>query len=172
MEKSLSSEVHYRGKVLNLRVDEVELPNGNRAQREVVEYPGAVTVVALTGDGDVLLVRQYRHAVGEELLELPAGKLEPGEDPKSSAFRELVEETGFRAREMKLLLSFYTTPGFSTEQMHLFLATGLVPGSPDPDPDEFIAVERVPLGRAKEMIQEGLIRDAKSIVGLLAVEAI
>lgn len=172
MEKNLSSEVRYRGKVLNLRVDQVELPNGKHARREVVEYPGAVTILALTEDGDVLFVRQYRYAVGEELLELPAGKLEPGEDPHTCAFRELMEETGFRAREMKLLLSFYTTPGFSTEKMYLYLATELSPGSPDPDPDEFISVIRVPYIRAREMIGEGLIKDSKSIVGLLAVDAL
>jgi ADP-ribose pyrophosphatase len=169
VEKTISSEVCYRGKVLNLRVDQVELPNGRTARREVVEYPGAVTVVPLTGEGEVLLVRQYRYAVGEELLELPAGKLEPGEDPRDAALRELVEETGFSAREVRLVLSFYTTPGFSTEKMYLYLATGLSGGSPDPDPDEFISVVRVKLSRAREMIQEGLIRDAKSIAGLLGV---
>ena len=172
MEKTISSEMCYRGKVLNLRVDQVELPNGNRSQREVVEYPGAVTVVPLTGDGEVLMVQQYRYAVAEELLELPAGKLEPGENPADAALRELMEETGFSAREMKLLLSFYTTPGFSTEKMYLYLATGLSPGSPDPDPDEFISVVGVELSRVPAMIQEGLIRDAKSIVGLLAVPAL
>lgn len=169
MEKTLSSEIVYRGRVLNLRVDRVELPDGRNGSREVVEYPGAVTVVALTGDGEVLLVRQYRHAVGEELLELPAGKLEPGEDPERAARRELAEETGYTAAETRLLLSFYSTPGFTTEKMYLYLATGLAPGSPDPDPDEFISVVRVKLARAREMIREGLIRDAKSIVGLLTV---
>jgi len=172
LEKALSSQVRFAGKVLKLRVDEVEVAEGRRAVREVVEYPGAVTVLPLTEYGEVLMVRQYRYPVGEELLELPAGKLEAGEDPLETAKRELAEETGYRAREMRLLLRFYTTPGFSTEEMHLFLATGLTPGEPDPDPDEFITVEKVPLERAREMVAQGQIRDAKSIVGLLAAGSV
>lgn len=169
-ESVLTSTTVYRGRIFNVRVDTVQFPDGRTGTREVVEYPGAVVVVALNQRDEVLLVRQYRHAVGRELLELPAGKLEQGEDPLACARRELEEETGFRARDWQLLLSFYSTPGFTTERMYLYRATGLEDARPAPDSDEFIQVVKVPFRQALEMVVSGEICDAKSIVGLLMAE--
>lgn len=169
-ESVLASTTVYRGRIFNVRVDTVEFPDGRTGTREIVEYPGAVVIAALDDREEVLLVRQYRHAVGRELLELPAGKLEPGEAPLACARRELEEETGFRAREWQLLLTYYSTPGFTTEQMYLYRATGLEATEPAPDRDEFIQVVKVPLCRALEMVARGEICDAKSIVGLLVVD--
>ncbi|MCL6638167.1 MAG: NUDIX hydrolase [Firmicutes bacterium] len=168
MEKLLASKRVFVGKVVSLRVDTVELPGGREGTREVVEYPGAVAVVAVNGRGEVYLVRQYRHAVGMELLEIPAGKMEKGEEAEVCARRELLEETGCEAREVKPLLRFFSTPGFTTEEMHLFLASGLTEGKQNPDDDEFIDVEKVPLERALEMVWSGQICDAKSVAGILA----
>lgn len=167
-ERRLNSRYVYRGKILNMRVDTVELPNGRQSTREIVEYAGAVAVVAIDGDGQVLLVRQYRYAVGRELLEIPAGKLEPGEEPQSAARRELMEETGFTPRCLRPLLRFFSTPGFTSEEMNLFLATELEPGKASPDEDEFVELVKVPLQKARRMIESGEIQDAKSIVGILA----
>lgn len=168
-EKRLDSRHVFRGKILNLRVDTVQLPNGKTATREVVEYAGAVTVAAVDKARHVLLVRQYRYAVGRALVELPAGKLEDGEDPLECARRELTEETGYRARAWRPLLSFFSTPGFTSEQMHLYLATDLEPGPQAPDEDEFVEMLRVPLDKALRMVDRGEICDSKSILGLLAV---
>lgn len=169
VEKTLDSRIVYQGKILNLRVDKVLLPNGAEGLREVVEHAGAVAVVALTEKNEVILVRQYRYAVGRELLEIPAGKLEEGEDPLQCAQRELTEETGFKARKWQALLHFYSTPGFSNEKMYLFLAQELERGGQNPDEDEFLQVEKVPLEKALNMIWQGKICDAKSTAGLLAV---
>jgi len=166
-EKNISSETVYRGKILNLRVDSVELPNGKMTAREVVEHAGAVAVVA-QNEGRLLMVRQFRYPVGKALLEIPAGKIEKGEDPLLCAARELTEETGYVAGEMKRLLSFYSTPGFSDEILHVYLAGDLTYRGQNPDEDEFIQVEEVPVERAVEMIDSGEICDAKSIVGILA----
>lgn len=167
-EKKLDSRYAFKGRIINLRVDTVRLPNGKTSTREVVEYAGAVTIAALDDQQQVLLVRQYRYAVGRELVELPAGKLEPGEDPLECARRELTEETGYRAREWRPLLRFYSTPGFTSEHMHLFLASELEQGEQAPDEDEFVEVLKVPLDEALRMVDRGEICDSKSIVGLLA----
>ncbi|HBV97658.1 MAG: ADP-ribose pyrophosphatase [Peptococcaceae bacterium BICA1-7] len=169
-EKKVSSETVYSGKILNLRVDRVELPNGNMTAREVVEHAGAVAVVAQK-EGRLLMVRQFRYPVGKVLLEIPAGKIEKGEDPLLCAARELIEETGYEAGEMKLLLSFFSTPGFSDEVLHVYLAGDLKYRGQKPDEDEFIQVEELPLERAVEMIGSGEICDAKSIIGILAVKS-
>lgn len=169
-EKSLSSEMIYKGKILNLRVDQVELPNGHRTAREVVEHNGAVAVVPVNDGNEIIMVRQFRYPAGQVLLEVPAGKLEKDESPELCAVRELREETGFEAGEMKMLLSFYTTPGFSNEKMYLYLARGLVYRGDRPDEDEFIHRQPVPLERALEMVDRGEIRDAKSIIGILAAK--
>lgn len=166
-ERKLDSRYVFKGKILNLRVDTVRLPNGRQSTREVVEYAGAVTIVAVDDGGRVLMVRQYRHAVGRELIELPAGKLEDGEDPLECARRELTEETGYRAREWRRLLCFYSTPGFTSEKMHLYLAAKLEPGDQSPDADEFVEAMTVPLDKALEMVDRGEICDSKSILGLL-----
>ncbi|MEW6726321.1 MAG: NUDIX hydrolase [Bacillota bacterium] len=171
-ERTLQQEYVYRGKILNMRVDTVELPNGKVGRREVVEYSGAVAIVAVDDEGYVLLVRQYRYAVGKELLEIPAGKLEGGENPEAAVNRELEEETGYTAGKLTKLLEFYSTPGFTSEKMHLYLVTGLTTGQAAPDEDEFLELVRVPLDQAVEMVKRGEICDAKSIVGLLAANSV
>lgn len=167
-EKVISSRRVYEGRIINLRVDTVEMPGGRIGTREVVEYHGAVAVVALNVNGELLMVRQYRHAVGRELLEIPAGKIEPDEVPAVCARRELLEETGYEAAELKPLIQFFSTPGFTTEELHLFVATGLTPGEQDLDDDEFIDVLAVPFEKALAMVRSGEICDAKSVVGILA----
>ncbi len=167
-EKMVKSETVYRGKILNLRVDQVELPNGKKAVREVVEHAGAVAVVPINEKREIIMVKQYRYPAGRVLLEVPAGKIEKGEDPALCAERELLEETGYRAGDMVLLYSFYTTPGFSDERMYLYLARGLTRMESSPDEDEFIRLHCVPMDAALEMVSRGEIMDAKSIIGILA----
>ncbi|WP_333870461.1 NUDIX hydrolase [Desulforamulus putei] len=167
-EKTLSSKRVYEGRILNLRVDQVLLPNGKESGREVVEFSEAVTIVAVTEDKKVLLVTQYRYPVSEILLEAPAGKMDPRENPVACARRELKEETGYTAGSLEKICEFYTTPGFTNELMHVFLARDLTPGEQSPDEDEFVQVEAVPLQDAIAMIYNGKIRDGKTIAGLLA----
>lgn len=167
----LSSDVIYSGRVVKLRVDQVRLSNGRVAKREVVDHRGAVALVALDADGNCLLVRQYRAAVGRVLLEIPAGTLEPDEDPTDCATRELAEETGYRPGRLVELLGFYSAPGFCTEHLWVYLATDLVAERAEADADEEIELVRMPLAECVELIRSGEIRDAKSIAGLLAVQA-
>jgi ADP-ribose pyrophosphatase len=159
----------YEGRVVNLRVDLVRLPDGRVVEREVVEHPGAAAMVALTDREEVLMVRQYRYAVGQTLLELPAGTLEAGEDPLACAVRELAEELGATARRWEPLATLFYSPGFLTEVMHLFLASDLVEGEPRPGPDERLTVQRIPLPEAVELVRRGEVRDAKSVAGLLLI---
>lgn len=166
-EPTMASRRIYQGRVVGLRVDTVRLPDGGASQREIVEHKGSVAIVPLDDQGHVLLVRQYRKAVEQALLEVPAGGLEEGEVPEACARRELAEETGHTASRMEHLASFYMTPGFCTEEMHAFLATGLAPGQPRPEQDENIELVPVPLATVGGMIHRGEIRDAKSIVALL-----
>jgi ADP-ribose pyrophosphatase len=168
-EITLSSRRAYEGRLLHLRVDTVRLEGGYVTEREIVEHPGAVAIVALNGGGKVLLVRQFRQAAREVLWEVPAGTREAGEDSEACARRELQEETGYQASHMEQFLRFYTSPGFCTEQIDLYLATGLSPVPRTLEADEAIEVEAVPLGEAWEMIRRGEIRDAKTITGLLAL---
>ncbi|NLX85734.1 MAG: NUDIX hydrolase [Clostridiales bacterium] len=135
--------------------------------REVVEHPGAVGIVALKENGDIVMVKQYRKAVEQVLLELPAGKLEQGEDPADCAARELTEETGYTAGDLRYLVSFYTSPGFSNEVMHMFLATDLKEGKNDPDDDEMVETVEISRDRAIDMILKGEIKDGKTIAGIL-----
>lgn len=167
-EKTIATKMVYQGKILNLRVDQVLLPNGKEGGREVVEFSGAVAIVAITNDDQVLMVRQYRYPVGEVLLEIPAGKMDLQEDPDECARRELKEETGCTAGSLTKLTEFYTTPGFTTEWMHVYLAQGLTYGQQSLDEDEFVQVESFPLEDAITMIFQGRIKDGKSIAGLLA----
>ncbi len=167
-ERQLNSKLIYKGKILNLRRDRVCLPDGREAFREIVEHPGAVAVVALDEEKSVYLVRQYRYPVEKVLLEVPAGKLDPGEEPLDCARRELAEEVGLSASRWQLLTTFYTTPGFSNEQMFLYLATGLEMISAEADADEFLEVVKMPLAEAVSQALNGTIQDAKSIAGLLA----
>lgn len=167
-ERVVGSDRLFAGKVVSLRVDRVVLPDGREARREVVEHPGAVAVVPLLPDGRVVLVRQYRHAVGRALLEIPAGTLdEPGESLEDAALRELAEETGYRAARLTKLAAFYTAPGFCTEELTVFLATGLTHGAQSLMDDETIAVETVALDEVPALVARGEVADAKSIVGLL-----
>ncbi len=165
-EEILHGEYLYRGKLLNLRVNEVRLPNNNIAIREIVEHRGAAVIVALDDQQRVLMVRQYRSAAGKYLLEVPAGTLDSGEDPARCATRELKEETGYQAAQWEPLGYFYASPGFSTEKMYLFLARQLTLLEASPEDDEDIAVELVPLAQALDWVASGEIVDAKTIVGL------
>jgi len=158
----------YRGRVVNLDVETVTLPNGATVELEIIRHPGAVAIVPLKGDGTVLLIRQYRHAAGGYIYEVPAGKLDPGEEPRHCAARELEEEIGHRASSLTHMLTFFTTPGFTDEVIHLFLATGLTPGTQSLDHDEVLEVVTMSLDEAIQRIADGTIRDAKTIIGLQA----
>lgn len=163
---TLRSETVHEGKLLTVRVDTVRLPSGNERGREVVVHPGAIALVPLLDDGRVVLVRQWRHAVGQVLLEVPAGTREPGEDPAATAARELAEETGYTAREIVPLGAFFTAPGFCTENIHVYLATGLTAGDATPEDDEGITLAHLPLADLPAAIARGDIRDAKSIAAV------
>jgi ADP-ribose pyrophosphatase len=161
----LSSEVVYEGKIISLRVDQIGLPGGRQATREVVDHPGAVVVIAMDEEGRVALVRQYRHAIKRFLLEFPAGGLEPGEEPLSTAQRELAEEVGLQAARWTPLGSFFSSPGFANEALHVFLAQDLRPAHAEPDEDEDLTVLRYDLSELYE--HPGQIEDAKSLAALL-----
>lgn len=158
----------YRGRVVNLNLETVTLPNGATIELEVIRHQGAAAVVPLTDDGNILLIRQYRHAAGGYIYEIPAGKIDPGEDPLDCAAREVEEEIGLRASSLAPMLSFYTTPGFTDEVIYLFLATGLTPGTQSLEHDEVLEVVKMPLEEAVRHIADGTIRDAKTIIGLQA----
>ncbi len=170
-EETIARRYVYQGRILNLRVDTVRLPSGRVTTREIVEHRGAVALVPLDEDGHVLMVRQYRKAIERDLLEIPAGTLEPGESPEACARRELAEETGYQADRLEPLLSFYSSPGFCTEQLHLYLARGLRPAAVPRPEDERLTLERVPLAQVPALISQGVICDAKSLIGLLALLA-
>ncbi len=166
-EVRVSGSTLYDGKIVRLDVDRVRLANGHEVVREVVRHPGAVVVVPVLDRGRMVLVRQYRYPVGEVLLELPAGKLDQDEDPLACAGRELAEETGYRARHWTALGSFYTTPGFTDEVLHAFVAEGLEAGTDLlPDQDEILSAVSLPIGDVLRMAQEGNLRDAKTLAGL------
>jgi len=169
-ERGLTQEAAFRGQLVKVRVDTVALPNGETAQREIVEHPGAVAVVPITADGRILLVRQFRYPINQFTLELPAGKLELGEKPEETCLRELAEETGFTASNLERLTEFVVTPGYSTERITLFKATGLASSPAPRDPDEFIESVEVTVEEALAMVRDGRIVDAKTIIGLLWLE--
>lgn len=166
-EKTMSSEKIYNGKMINLRVDTVELPGHKYQKREIVEHPGAVAVVAVTENKEIIIIKQFRKPIEEVLWEVPAGKLELGEDPKDCAVRELKEETGYEADKIEFLNSFYTSPGFSNEKIYLYLATGIKEGDPNPDEDEYVEVFKISIDEALCMIKDGSIKDSKTITGIL-----
>lgn len=166
IEKSLGSTRLFEGKVINLRRDEVLLPNGRTATREVVEHPGAVAVIPRTKEGNIIMVRQFRHPIGQILLEVPAGKLDPDEKPEACALRELAEETGFVAGRLRKLTAMFTTPGFTNEVIHVYLAEDLEESDKQPDEDEFISTEVYTPEQLHQMIDSGEICDAKSLVAL------
>ena len=159
----------YTGKVITLNVDTVQLPNGVTVDLETIRHPGAAAVVPVKDDGTVVLIRQFRHAAGGFIYEIPAGKLAPGEDPLQCASRELEEEVGYRASSFELLSSIFTAPGFADEVIHVYRATGLTKGRQQLDRDEVLDVIEMPLSEAITKIEDGTIRDGKTIVGLQAV---
>jgi ADP-ribose pyrophosphatase len=159
----------YEGKVVTLNVDTVTLPNGVTVDLEMVRHPGASAIVPMKENHRVVLIRQFRHAAGGFIYEIPAGKLYPGEDPKLCALRELEEEIGCKAARLDLLSSIFTAPGFTDEVIHVYKATGLTKTEQNLDRDEVLEVIEMPLPDAVAMIQSGTIRDAKTIIGLLTV---
>ena len=159
----------YKGKVVTLNIDTVTLPNGITVDLETIRHPGAAAVVPMKDDDTVVLIRQFRHAAGGFIYEIPAGKLNPGEDPVACASRELEEEIGYRAGKLDLLASIFTAPGFADEVIHIYTATGLTQGRQQLDRDEVLEVVPLSLAETVDMIADGRIRDAKTIVGLQAV---
>ncbi len=161
-EKKISSEEIFDGVAIHLFRDEIMLPNGKKGVREVIRHPGAVCVLPITEDGNVIFVNQFRYAFNKVTLEAPAGKLDEGEEPLEAAKRELREETGLSANNIVYLGEMYTTPALIDEIIHLYLATDLVTGEQDLDEDEFINVLEMPLSEAEEMVMKGLIEDSKT----------
>ena len=166
-EKTVERQVLFEGKIITVRLDKAQLPNGHVASREVVEHPGGVAILPLFGDGTVPLVRQFRYPFGEVVSELPAGKLEKGEDHRLAALRELEEEVGARCGKLTYLGCLYASPGFSSEVLHMYLAQELTQGECHPDEDEFLEVERVPFTRLAERVMAGEITDAKTVALVL-----
>jgi ADP-ribose pyrophosphatase len=166
-EITISTEPIFEGKIITLQVDRVQLPNGEIATREIVKHPGAVAVLALLGD-KMIVVEQYRKPLEKSQIEIPAGKLEKGEDPLDAACRELEEETGYRCGTIRHISSFYTSPGFADELLHLYATEQLVPGDAKPDEDEFIECEAITLEQAQQYIREQRISDAKTIMAVYA----
>lgn len=168
----ISSKRVYDGKTIDVDLDTVRFPNGKSGELEMVRHPGAAAIVPFLSDpkGDdpqVMLIRQYRYAADGFIYEIPAGKLDEGEDPRVCAERELLEETGCTARRVERLTTIYTTPGFTDERIHLFMADGLEQGESAHEEHEFISIEKMTLSRALELIEEGAITDAKTVCGLL-----
>jgi ADP-ribose pyrophosphatase len=165
-EESLSSRLIYSGRIMEVRVDEVRLDNGRLSVRELVRVADAVLMLPMLDDGTVLLIRQYRKGPEVDLLELPAGKIDPGEEPLTAAHRELLEETGYRAGKMERLSGVYTCPGFCNELIHLYLATELKRERPRPDDDELIHLAPTPLAEVERMLLDGRLVDSKSVAAL------
>jgi len=157
----------YRGRVIRLVNRDLLLPNGRRTTFSIVEHPGAVAIIPVHANGDVVLLRQFRPSIGEEIYEIPAGTIEKGEAPLATAKREIIEETGFKARQWSKIAEFYTAPGFCTELMHVYVARGLTPATADGDADEVLKPVRVSIDAALKLVRTRKIRDAKSIAGLL-----
>lgn len=169
-EKELDRQDIFQGKVIDVKVHRVALEDGSISAREVVHHNGGVCVAALDDQGRLLLVRQYRFAAGRELLELPAGKLEPGENPMAAAFRELEEETGYTSKYLSLMTTMIPTPGYCSEVIHLYTTAKLSPGTQKLDDGEFLSVLHVPLEEAVRMVLEGEIVDGKTQVGILMLK--
>ncbi|RYL93353.1 NUDIX hydrolase [Sporolactobacillus sp. THM19-2] len=162
-EQKTDSKELFRGEIVHLFLDTVALPDGRSATREVVKHPGAVAIIAVNDQGKLLLVRQYRYPLDGIIYEIPAGKLEPGENPDHSAHRELEEETGYQCTQLEKVASFYSSPGFSDELLHIYFTDTLTPGRQHLDDDEFLEVCAVSLEEAERMVVEHQIADAKSV---------
>lgn len=171
-EHPLNEDVAWTGRIFNVNRLQVELPDGRRALRDVVRHPGAVAIVALTEEGRICLVRQYRTALGRVTVEIPAGKLSAGEDPLECANRELLEETGMVAEKMAFLTTIASSDGFCDELIHIYMATGLTFAKSSPDDDEFINVDLVEVSELVDAVLDGRIEDAKTVVGALLCDAI
>lgn len=170
-EKQLKAEYLYKGRIINVRRDEAELPNGMTALREVIEHPGGVCVAALTDENEVLMVSQYRYPYSEVIMEIPAGKRDSkDENPLECGIRELKEETGAVAEKFIFLGELYPTPGYCGEIIWLYAATGLTFGEQNPDEDEFLTVQKIPLEKAVDMIMSGEIKDAKTQTAVLKLK--
>ena len=167
-EKTVSSRLIYEGPAIRVRVDTVEKVSGEKTTRDIVEHADCIAVVAVDADDNVLLVRQFRKPVEKELLEIPAGGIDSGEDPVTAVQREMREETGFFPNKVERLGGFYSAPGYSSEYLYLYLVSELVPGQLFAEDTEGIEVVRVPVGEIRGMIARGEIQDAKSVAGLLA----
>jgi len=167
-EKTLSSQVIFEGRAVKLRVDTVQTADGRQTTREIVEHADCVAIVAVDADDNVLLVKQFRKAPEKELLEIPAGGIDDSEDAEAAVIREMQEETGFRPQKVERLGGFYSSPGFCSEYLHLYLATDLTPGQLYAEDTGGIEVVRVPVARISELVTSGKIEDAKTIAGLLA----
>ena len=163
--ETLASEPIYKGKIFDVRRDAIREGKAEY-DRDVIVHPGSAVIIPVFADNTVALVRQYRHAAGKYLLEIPAGSLDPDESPETGAARELEEEIGVRAEKIEKIAEFYVSPGFLTEKMYLYLATGLTETAQRLDDDEFVEIERIPLETALEMVRTGTIEDAKTIVGI------
>lgn len=166
-EKKLTSKQIFDGKVVKLFVDTVELPDGKEAVREIVRHPGAVCVIPVTNEGEVIMVKQYRYAFEQIMLEIPAGKLEPGEDPFEAVKRELEEESGVVAGNIEYMGEIFTTVAIFDEKIHAYLATDLVFNDSHPDEDEFLEVEKIPLTTLVDMVMNGEIKDSKTQICIL-----
>jgi len=165
--KILRSKVLYKGPVFGVRRDEVLEPTGVRATREVITHPGSVVVMPILPDGRIILIRQYRHAARRFLWELVAGRIDPGESVRQAAVRELIEETGYRAKRLRVFLDLFPTPGFLEERMYISIAEGVSAGKAEPEEDEKITSKAFTRKELEKMIQHGVLRDAKSVAGLL-----
>jgi len=166
-EKTMASKKIFQGKIINLRKDKVRLPNGKITNREIVEHPGAVVILALNEKKEILMIRQFRKATEEVIWELPAGKIERGETLENCAKRELVEETGYYPKKIEELLTYFSAPGFCDEKLTLFFTEDLEKRCKNEDEDEFIQVENLTIDQALKMVENNLIKDAKTIIGIL-----
>ena len=171
-ERTIESKTMFQGRIITVLLDTAGLPDGGTAQREVVLHPGGVAILALDEADNVALVRQYRYPLHGLLLELPAGKLDPGEDHRPAALRELSEETGLEAEELIYLGCLLASPGFCNERLHLYLARGLSRADSHPDDDEFLNVVTMPFDRLLEQVMDGTIEDAKTVAGVLKTKVL
>lgn len=169
-EKTISKQKVFEGNIIDVESWKVTLPNGKEATRDVVIHPGASVVIPVTDDGQIYMVRQFRKPIDKECLELPAGKLDKGEDPLECAKRELKEETGLDTKNIKHLLKIHSTPGFSNEVLNMYIATDLYEGEACADEDEFISAEKYPIATLVDMVMKNEITDSKTIIGILMAD--